>query len=36
MIKIYRAGEFRALTTGTQMVEDTIVVYIKIVDKMIP
>ena len=37
MIKIYRAGEFGALTTGTQVMEDTIiiVVYIKIVDKII-
>ena len=35
MINIYRAGEFRALTTRTQVMEGTIVVYIKIVDKMI-
>ena len=34
LVKIYRIGEFRALTTGTQVMEGTIVVYI--VDKMIP
>ena len=29
MIEIYRAGECRALTTGTQVMESTIVVHIK-------
>ena len=31
-----RAGDYRAFTTGTQVMEGTIVVYIKTVNKMIP
>ena len=36
MIKMYRAGEFRLFATGIQVMEGTIIVYIKIIDKMIP